>query len=62
VFLLEEKRFPKFIPEKCCYCGACVAVCPALALDLKEKKLVFDKEKCKQCLACTKVCPVGALR
>ncbi|PIN98561.1 MAG: ferredoxin [Candidatus Diapherotrites archaeon CG10_big_fil_rev_8_21_14_0_10_31_34] len=59
---MSELRFPEYDPEICAYCGACVAVCPALALDLKEKRIVFNKEKCRQCLACTKICPVGALK
>ncbi len=59
---MEEKRFPEFKPELCMYCAGCVAVCPALALNLNETKLELNKEKCIKCLACTKICPVGALR
>ncbi|MBU2477027.1 4Fe-4S binding protein [Candidatus Micrarchaeota archaeon] len=59
---MEEKRFPEFKSDLCAYCGACVAVCPVLALDLKETKLFLDKNKCIKCMSCTKICPVGALK
>ncbi|MCL2549599.1 MAG: 4Fe-4S binding protein [Methanimicrococcus sp.] len=47
--------------NKCGYCGACVSVCPALALDLKEVWIEADEELCKRCFTCKKVCPVGAI-
>lgn len=50
-------------PEKCCYCGACVGVCPTLALELEEAvRITYHKDKCINCLACVKVCPVGAMK
>ncbi|RLF61686.1 MAG: ferredoxin [Thermoplasmata archaeon] len=48
--------------EKCLKCGACVSVCPVLALELKEKGIVNDKNKCTLCGICEKVCPVGAIK
>ncbi|MFH1751705.1 MAG: 4Fe-4S binding protein [archaeon] len=47
--------------EKCLYCGACVAVCPASALKLNEILIMLDKNKCTNCLSCVKICPVGAM-
>ncbi len=46
---------------KCCYCGGCVGVCPVLALELQDTRLVIDKEKCTNCGSCVKICPVGAM-
>ncbi len=47
--------------KKCLRCGACVGVCPKLALDLKESGLRHDAEICIECGLCEKVCPVGAI-
>ncbi|WP_338099608.1 indolepyruvate ferredoxin oxidoreductase subunit alpha [Methanolapillus africanus] len=47
--------------NKCGYCGACVAVCSTLALDLKEVRIEVDEELCNSCFICKKVCPVGAI-
>ncbi|WP_316557762.1 4Fe-4S binding protein [Methanimicrococcus hongohii] len=45
----------------CGYCGACVSVCPTLALDLKEVWIDVDEELCHRCSMCQKVCPIGAI-
>ena len=45
---------------RCCYCGACVSVCPANALELIETWLYIN-EDCTNCSTCTNICPVGAL-
>ncbi|MDD1754249.1 MAG: 4Fe-4S binding protein [Methanothrix sp.] len=45
---------------KCCYCGACVGVCPTCALELVETFIEVSPD-CKECGICTKICPVGAL-
>ena len=47
--------------NKCCYCGACVSVCPANCLELKETRIKADNNKCINCLACVKMCPVSAI-
>jgi len=47
--------------EKCCYCGACVGVCPVLALRLDETKITYFKDKCTNCQSCVRMCPVGAM-
>jgi len=47
--------------NKCGYCGACVSVCPTLALDLKEVWIDVDENLCNSCMICRKVCPVGAI-
>jgi ferredoxin len=47
--------------EKCLRCGACVAVCPKLALELKEV-IINDSQKCIECGICEKMCPVRAIK
>lgn len=48
--------------KKCLRCGACVGVCPELALDLKDNGIEHDREKCTECGICQKVCPSGSIR
>jgi len=48
--------------KKCCYCGGCIIVCPAQAIELLGTAISIDKEKCTSCGNCVKVCPVGAMR
>lgn len=45
---------------KCGYCGACVSVCPMVALDLVEAYIEIG-DKCSDCGICVRVCPMGAL-
>ena len=47
--------------DKCCYCGGCVGVCPVLALELRDTRLIVDREKCTNCGSCVRICPVGAM-
>ncbi len=48
-------------PERCCYCGGCIGVCPKLALELDDVRLVLYEGKCINCMACVRLCPVGAI-
>ncbi len=48
--------------EKCLKCGACVGVCPKIALELSEHGLFCDKNLCNLCGICERVCPVGAIK
>lgn len=49
--------------NKCCYCGACIALCPVPegALELEEVILKVNHKICIECGNCIKICPVGAL-
>jgi len=47
--------------NKCLYCGACVGVCPAQAIVLKDTQIIIDNKKCINCGACVNICPVGAM-
>lgn len=42
-------------------CGACVSVCPLLALDLNEYGIKFYKDRCNYCKLCEFTCPVKAI-
>jgi len=47
--------------QKCCYCGACVSVCPVNCLELKETRIRIDNDACINCMACVRMCPVAAI-
>lgn len=49
--------------EKCFQCGACTAVCPTGALNIKrpEMLVVFENEKCSACELCVAACPARAM-
>jgi ferredoxin len=49
--------------NKCFQCGACTAVCPTGALNIKrpQMEVIFDKEKCSACEICVVACPAQAM-
>lgn len=59
------KRFlaskPVHHGPSCLGCGACSDICPAHAIDLKGKKVVFDYDTCIRCYCCQEVCPQDAI-
>lgn len=59
----EVQPLPGIAPSTnealCTKCGACVSVCPTVAMDT-ENPGCADKERCIRCCACIKVCPVKA--
>lgn len=58
-----QKSFEGLPDSRYCYsCGACAAICPVNAINMKKKELGFiypeiDKKKCIECNLCQKVCP-----
>jgi NAD-dependent dihydropyrimidine dehydrogenase PreA subunit len=46
--------------EKCTGCGVCVKACPMKALDLVEKKVIFNAERCLGCGVCIHKCKQNA--
>ncbi len=48
-------------PNKCDFCGACVAVCPVDCIDLKEADISIRHEVCIDCDLCANICPIEVL-
>jgi len=48
---------------KCTHCGACTAVCPTAALNIKRPEMFveFDEKKCSVCELCVPACPTRAM-
>lgn len=47
--------------DKCTGCQTCAKVCPALAINIVDKKAVVDEEKCRGCGNCNQRCPFNAV-
>ena len=52
------------IEENCTHCGACTAVCPTSALEIKRPEMTveFNQEKCSACELCVPTCPTRAMK
>lgn len=46
----------------CAGCGECDQICPAEAIQLKDKGIAFDYDRCIRCYCCQEVCPQDAIR
>ncbi|MFB0562902.1 MAG: indolepyruvate ferredoxin oxidoreductase subunit alpha, partial [Candidatus Lokiarchaeia archaeon] len=46
--------------EKCKGCGVCVKFCPVDALELEDKKVIYDLDQCIGCGVCVHKCPNDA--
>ncbi len=58
-----EADLPALVPDKssCCGCGACYAVCPVGAIEMKPDQEGFlypevDPERCVRCHKCVQAC------
>ena len=47
--------------DRCDFCGTCVGVCPADAIELKEFTIRIDPERCTLCGFCEDICPLGVI-
>jgi ferredoxin len=56
--LKETVRY-RIRAEDCDFCGVCVAVCPADAVELKESSVRIVDERCVGCGDCAASCPLG---
>ncbi len=53
---------PVIEKSSCTGCGACVDICPPLALYLEDEKVQIQEEFCEECGFCAAECPVEAIR
>ena len=61
--MAESSTATFVVDEELCYgCGACIALCPTNALDLKDRLAIVEQVKCTLCEHCIPSCPVFALR
>ncbi|MCQ2386187.1 MAG: 4Fe-4S binding protein, partial [Clostridia bacterium] len=58
--LLQTK--PVLSKNLCVGCGVCAGICPAKAIEIKEKKAVIDRRKCIRCFCCQEFCPKSAMK
>ncbi len=52
---------PAAEPEICQCCGLCEKQCPAAAISINKKQVMFDYDACIRCYCCVEICPYGAL-
>ncbi|MFC2156213.1 DUF362 domain-containing protein [Acidobacteriota bacterium] len=53
---------PKVITESCTACYECFKICPAKAVQKREKKAFIEKSLCIHCMCCHEVCRYHAIR
>ena len=56
---LEHK--PTLKKRFCVGCGKCARICPAKAIEMKNKKPHINREKCIRCFCCQEFCPRAAM-
>jgi anaerobic sulfite reductase subunit C len=61
-FGIKGAMQPNWEKEKCKFCGACEAICPAkvISVNKDEASLNYNAEECRLCGKCVKVCQTGA--
>lgn len=55
------RTIPKFIVDNCIGCGACVKSCRQNALEVVDKKIVYNEELCVNCGGCVRECKINAV-
>ncbi len=53
---------PKPVKSECVGCGKCAKVCPARAIEMKNRLPVIDRSRCIRCFCCQEFCPKGAMK
>ncbi len=51
----------KILPNRCDYCGTCVAVCPVDCIEILEADINIDEDQCIDCNLCVDICPLDVL-
>jgi MinD superfamily P-loop ATPase len=51
----------EILPNKCDFCGVCVAVCPEDAIELREADIKIIELLCTNCEKCVWCCPLEVL-
>ena len=47
--------------NRCDYCGACITVCPADCIEVRENSIQIDYDDCIDCDLCIYICPIEVL-
>ena len=53
---------PKPVKSECIGCGKCAGICPAKAIEIKNRLPSIDRSKCIRCFCCQEFCPKGAMK
>ena len=53
---------PGVRPEECVGCGRCAAICPAHAIEMRNKLPHIHRGACIHCFCCQEFCPKGAMK
>jgi uncharacterized protein (DUF362 family)/ferredoxin len=56
------KRRPEVKKDACVGCAECAKLCPAKAIEMKNRLPIIDRKKCIRCFCCQEFCPKGAMR
>jgi len=56
------KFYPKIEYNRCVGCFACINICPAKAMSIKNKKVAINYSKCISCFCCQEVCLYSAIK
>lgn len=55
------RTIPEFILDNCIGCNLCVKACRQKALEVIDKKVVYNKEVCVNCGGCVRACKKNAV-
>ncbi len=53
---------PRLKPSLCVGCGICRDICPAKAIEIKDKKAKINRKACIRCFCCQEFCPKSAMK
>ncbi len=53
---------PKLSESLCVGCGICRDICPAKAIEIRNKKAKINKKSCIRCFCCQEFCPKSAMK